>query len=240
MLHFNLTTFHSKDLEMLRKIYIRKRNINIIFLIRPATHLRSKVILSVMNDQVTMSIQQIPPELGRVITLTGDRKTYLPIIYVDELTMRMRDLRIVNSTDSVSDIEIVYRPISFGRLRLFLQFYTALSSMHQMGFTEKDTDEVKGIFADTNLALLLVTFGVSAIHLLFDFLAFKNDVNFWRGKKTVEGKLLIGKTNTYIVLSILEKLCFLSHLIQKSKAKFGSQSVDFFRPKSVFTMLQKE
>ena len=143
-----------------------------------------------MNDQVTMSIQQIPPELGRVITLTGDRKTYLPIIYVDELTMRMRDLRIVNATDSVSDIEIVYRPISFGRLRLFLQFYTALSSMHQMGFTEKDTDEVKGIFADTNLALLLVTFGVSAIHLLFDFLAFKNDVNFWRGKKTVEGKSL--------------------------------------------------
>lgn len=154
---------------------------------RPVTHLRSKVILSVMNDQVTMSIQQIPPELGRVITLTGDRKTYLPIIYVDELTMRMRDLRIVNATDSVSDIEIVYRPISFGRLRLFLQFYTALSSMHKMGFTEKDTDEVKGIFADTNLALLLVTFGVSAIHLLFDFLAFKNDVNFWRGKKTVEG-----------------------------------------------------
>ena len=47
---------------------------------------------------------------------------------------------------------------------------------------------MKGIFADTNLALLLVTFGVSAVHLLFDFLAFKNDVNFWRGKKTVEGK----------------------------------------------------
>lgn len=154
---------------------------------RPATHLRSKVILSVMTDQVTMSMQQVPQELGRVITLTGDRKTYLPILYVDELTMRMRDLRIVNATDSVSDVEIVYRPISFGRLRLFLQFYAALGSMHQMGFTEKDTDEVKGIFADTNLALLLITFGVSALHLLFDFLAFKNDVNFWRGKKTVEG-----------------------------------------------------
>ena len=59
--------------------------------------------------------------------------------------------------------------------------------MHTMGFTDKDTDEVKGIFADTNLVLLLVTFGVSTVHLLFDFLAFKNDVNFWRGKKTVEG-----------------------------------------------------
>ncbi len=56
-----------------------------------------------------------------------------------------------------------------------------------LGFTPKDTDEVKGIFADTNLVLLLVTFGVSAIHLLFDFLAFKNDVTFWRSKRTMVG-----------------------------------------------------
>jgi hypothetical protein len=48
-----------------------------------------------------------------------------------------------------------------------------------LGFTLKDTDEVKGIFVDTNLFLLLVTFTVSSVHLLFDFLAFKNDVTFW-------------------------------------------------------------
>ena len=47
---------------------------------------------------------------------------------------------------------------------------------------EKDTDEVKGIFADTNMALLMVTFAVSAVHLLFDFLAFKNDISFWKGR----------------------------------------------------------
>jgi len=81
----------------------------------------------------------------------------------------------------------VYRPISFGKLRLFLQFSSALTSMQGMGFTEKDTDEVKGIFADTNLVLLIITFSVSAVHLLFDCLAFKSDINFWRGKKSMEG-----------------------------------------------------
>ncbi len=50
--------------------------------------------------------------------------------------------------------------------------------MHDLGFTLKDTDEVKGIFADTNMVLLLVTFAVSAVHLLFDFLAFKNDIRY--------------------------------------------------------------
>jgi len=154
---------------------------------KPITHLRSKITLSLMTDQLSMSIRQVPGEIGQVMQLTKDRKKFLPILYVDELTMRLRDLVIVNSTDKESTVTVSYRPISLGKLRLFLQFTSALGSMAGMGFTDKDTDEVKGIFADTNLVLLLVTFGVSAIHLLFDFLAFKSDINFWRGKKSMEG-----------------------------------------------------
>jgi len=101
--------------------------------------------------------------------------------------MRQRELVKVNATDEVAEVKVVYRPISFGKLRLFLQFSSALMSMQGMGFTEKDTDEVKGIFADTNLVLLIITFSVSAVHLLFDCLAFKSDINFWRGKKSMEG-----------------------------------------------------
>ena len=42
----------------------------------------------------------------------------------------------------MGEVKVVYRPISFGKLRLFLQFSGALTSMQGMGFTEKDTDEV--------------------------------------------------------------------------------------------------
>merc|ERR1711962_598363 len=68
-----------------------------------------------------------------------------------------------------------------------MQFEGALGSMSSLGFTDKDTDEVKGIFTDTNITLLCVTFFVAALHLLFDFLAFKNDISFWRGRKNVAG-----------------------------------------------------
>merc|ERR1719334_304578 len=122
-----------------------------------------------------MSVKQVPAEIGHVMQLTSDRKKFLPLLYVDELSMRMRDLVIVNSTDKQAAVTISYRPISMGKLRLFMQFNSALGSMHGMGF------------ADKNLVLLLVTFGVSAVHLLFDFLAFKSDINFWRGKKSMEG-----------------------------------------------------
>jgi hypothetical protein len=46
-----------------------------------------------------------------------------------------------------------------------LHVETALQSLHSMGFTEKDVDEMKGIFADTNLYLLCITMSVAAVHV---------------------------------------------------------------------------
>jgi hypothetical protein len=43
------------------------------------------------------------------------------------------------------------------------------------------------MFSDTNPTLLAVTIVVSIFHLLFDFLAFKSDIAFWKGRKTYEG-----------------------------------------------------
>ena len=89
-----------------------------------------------------MEPRQVPGEIAHTMQLTKDRKTYLPILYIDELSMRQRELVKVNATDEVGEVKVVYRPISFGKLRLFLQFSSALTSMQGMGFTEKDTDEV--------------------------------------------------------------------------------------------------
>ena len=93
-----------------------------------------------MTDLVNIPKHEIPGELYPILRLQNPRTEgtkYLPIVYVDELSQRIRDLVIVNSTDKNAEVEIKYEPISWGKLRLFLQFSTALRSMGDFGFKVK-------------------------------------------------------------------------------------------------------
>uniref|UniRef100_A0A3Q2P5N5 Lipid scramblase CLPTM1L n=1 Tax=Fundulus heteroclitus TaxID=8078 RepID=A0A3Q2P5N5_FUNHE len=118
----------------------------------------------------------------------------------------------INSTSTELPLTVSYDSISLGRLRFWIHMQDAVYSLQQF-FTEKDADEIKGIFVDTNLYFLALTFFVAAFHfqngkkmvylpllfvdelsnrvkdlvLLFDFLAFKNDISFWKQKKSMVG-----------------------------------------------------
>ena len=54
-----------------------------------------------------------------------------------------------------------------------------------MGDGEKD--EFKRVLLEGNPFFLGLTMVVSLLHTVFDALAFKNDIGFWRNKKNVEG-----------------------------------------------------
>merc|ERR1719391_1272224 len=165
-----------------------------------------------MTDSVKLPRKEIPGEIYPLVRLRSDDKNkYLPIVWVDELSQRLHDQVRVNSTDTEGDVEILFRPISWGKLRIFLTFSSSLHSMKGLGFTEKDTDEVKGIFADSNMALLAVTFVVSTVHLLFDFLAFKNDISFWSGRTDMTGL----STRTLVWRAFSQTIIFL-YLMEES------------------------
>jgi hypothetical protein len=52
---------------------------------------------------------------------------------------------------------------------------------------EGESDELKRVLLEGNPYFLGLTTLVSILHSVFDLLAFKNDIGFWRGKKNVEG-----------------------------------------------------
>lgn len=55
------------------------------------------------------------------------------------------------------------------------------------GMADDDSDEFKRVLLEGNPFFLALTFAVSLLHSVFDFFAFKNDIGFWKNKKSVEG-----------------------------------------------------
>ena len=105
------------------------------------------------------------------------------MLYVSELNFRLDELKEIESGVDEMELKIVYRPFGVGKLRLLVNMERSLLGFTDMGFQEKDIDDVKGLLVDTEMSILLCTFIVSAFHILFDCLAFKNDVSYWRQEK---------------------------------------------------------
>jgi Cleft lip and palate transmembrane protein 1 (CLPTM1) len=55
------------------------------------------------------------------------------------------------------------------------------------GLDSGDMDEMKRMFLETDPILLSVTMIVSLLHTIFEVLAFKNDIHFWKTKDSMEG-----------------------------------------------------
>jgi hypothetical protein len=60
------------------------------------------------------------------------------------------------------------------------------TQVDMLGSDQGDSDKIKAMFRDTNPILLGVTITVSLLHSIFDFLAFKNDIEFWKNRKNME------------------------------------------------------
>jgi Cleft lip and palate transmembrane protein 1 (CLPTM1) len=111
---------------------------------------------------------------------------YLPLMQYNYLSSRISDLIEVKNDMMETNVTLSYGPISVGKLRLvffkqkliksqliltficrlMLQLESGLRSLKEFGFSAKDVDEVKGIFADTNIYLLCTTMFVAALHVL--------------------------------------------------------------------------
>ncbi|KAI4885840.1 hypothetical protein NFI96_012898 [Prochilodus magdalenae] len=156
---------------------------------RPVSHWRSRLTLNIVAENFLFDREALPSDVHRYMKVfqSGRKMVYLPLLFIDQLSNRVKDLMEINSSTTELPLTISYDTIALGKLRFWIHMQDAVYSLQQFGFTEKDADEIKGIFVDTNLYFLALTFFVAAFHLLFDFLAFKNDISFWKQKKSMVG-----------------------------------------------------
>uniref|UniRef100_A0A1I7ZRJ4 Lipid scramblase CLPTM1L n=1 Tax=Steinernema glaseri TaxID=37863 RepID=A0A1I7ZRJ4_9BILA len=155
----------------------------------PVTHIRSVLPLAVVAESPRFLRKKVPAELYDQLQLTtqNDQVHYLPLFMIDQMGYRERDLVHVKPDLTTIDLKIQYRPVTVGKMRLLLSTQQSFGHLKGFGFSDHDIDEVKGIYADTNFYLLAATIFVGGSHLLFDILAFKNDISFWRNRKNMVG-----------------------------------------------------
>lgn len=129
--------------------------------------------------------------------------SYTPAIHVDEIGLTSEKYIPINGTVTSLPLRISFDRsdmehknaamtgtaggISPARWRLLSHLSQALESQKAMGFDESDIDDLRRLIADTNVTLLMITLLASALHLLFEFLTFKNEVSFWRNNEDLTG-----------------------------------------------------
>jgi len=147
---------------------------------------------------------------------------YLPGLYVDEMGLTSDKYIPLNRTVTALPLKFSFdssgtdggddasEGLSPGRWRLLKHLTKSLDGNKELGFEQSDIDDVKRLVADTNVMLLGVTVMASTLHMLFEFLTFKSDVEFWRSNKDLTGLSVRALfmdffSQTIILLFLIEK-----------------------------------
>mmetsp|Transcript_5243 Transcript_5243/g.8628 ORF Transcript_5243/g.8628 Transcript_5243/m.8628 type:complete len:399 (-) Transcript_5243:1391-2587(-) len=145
----------------------------------PAAHMPESI------RRALQFVETTPPSAARS---TARRWRYLPPMHSDEIGLTSDRYVVLNRTVRSLPLEVSVAPMSIQRWLLMAQLEGALAAQVEMlGFSERDVDDVRNLVGNTNVPLLAITMIASMLHLLFEFLAFKSDVNFWRKNKTLKG-----------------------------------------------------
>eukprot|EP00192_Tetraselmis_astigmatica_P002483 CAMPEP_0117689678 /NCGR_PEP_ID=MMETSP0804-20121206/24651_1 /TAXON_ID=1074897 /ORGANISM="Tetraselmis astigmatica, Strain CCMP880" /LENGTH=575 /DNA_ID=CAMNT_0005502533 /DNA_START=94 /DNA_END=1822 /DNA_ORIENTATION=+ len=153
------------------------------------THIRPHVtLLFVGPKQASYKSAGIGREIAWALTPVAGRYMYRPLMWVDDFSVIDRDFRPLspNASSPNPKVPLKVKITHIGMMRLSRQLQQAMVQLQAFGFSEKDLEEVKDLL-NTQWQWLLATLGVSLLHSLFAFLAFKNDIGFWKGRKNMEG-----------------------------------------------------
>lgn len=149
---------------------------------RPTLHVASVV------DSPTLQKGKIPPHVPDIVQVTPDGHGYVPLTLVNDWWLLSSRLREVNATTDAMPLEVSWEGVSLMYWTLMTQWTSQSATQQSLGVQrEGEAEMLKQVVLETNPWLLGLTFIVSTLHMVFEFLAFRADISFWRRAKTMEG-----------------------------------------------------
>jgi hypothetical protein len=118
-----------------------------------------------------------------VNTLISPRDEYVPLLQADSVS----DASLSSSTEPVG-FDVRFRNIGMGYWTLQFQISLAFDDAEKMiQMNEYDVDSFKQMVGGSSPSKIVGVYGIAILHLVFGYLAFTNDINFWRTKTSFEG-----------------------------------------------------
>eukprot|EP01136_Pigoraptor_vietnamica_P015559 Opistho-1_new@58879 len=161
--------------------------------------------LNLVDDYTPIHVNSLPPPLQPYYFVDPVSKNYYPVLYLNDFWTFQSDLMPINETLKSAPLHLSYYPVANWKFQLMIQMDASFNLHEQWGsMAENESDEFNRMLVETNPYLLGVTMVVSMLHSVFDFLAFKNDITFWKNRKSLEGlSVRTIFTNVFFQLVIL-------------------------------------
>ncbi|XP_043536836.1 cleft lip and palate transmembrane protein 1 homolog isoform X2 [Chiloscyllium plagiosum] len=155
------------------------------------SHWHPNLTVHIVDDHTAWSMGAVPPPLDQYVKFDPVSGDYYPIIYFNDYWNLQKDYFPINASLEKLPLRMTYCPLSLWKWQL----YAAQSTKSPWNFwgedlydqPDEEQDSVKVALLETNPYLLAVTIIVSIVHSVFEFLAFKNDIQFWNSRQSLEG-----------------------------------------------------
>uniref|UniRef100_A0A915DJ93 Cleft lip and palate associated transmembrane protein n=1 Tax=Ditylenchus dipsaci TaxID=166011 RepID=A0A915DJ93_9BILA len=135
------------------------------------------ITVNLVTDNSKFEQGKLPSPLSDAVKFAKNRSQYYPILFFNNYWNLGSEYQIVNETVPSIDLTVTYAPMSLFKWQMYAS----------QQVRNDDQDAIKQALLETNPVLLGVTVVVSILHTVLEFLAFKNDVQFWRERKSLEG-----------------------------------------------------
>ncbi|KAJ2004259.1 Cleft lip and palate transmembrane protein 1 like protein [Coemansia thaxteri] len=165
----------------------------------------------------------------RVSKHSGRRgRPYIPLVWENPIAARAKHwVPLTNQTSISSDVPLDAMSIDvdvslsgtiLGWFRLCNYAHQGLGELSSpralIQYSDSDVDNLKEMVYEVNPTMLAITIVAMALHILFEFLAYKEDVHFWSAKS---GSSLQGISRSSMLMSFASSSISLLYLYDRRK-----------------------
>lgn len=144
------------------------------------SHWHPNITINLVVDYTNWIPGQVPPPIDEFVEFTTSMQNYKPIMYVNNYWNLNKEYMPINQTVKSLNFTVTFQPLSMFKWQMYSaqemknRFNMMANLMGDDGEEDEDQDSIKEAFLETNVYLLAMTFVVSIVHSIFEFLAFKN------------------------------------------------------------------